>query len=416
VYQSHKPGPSAANDCIDLEAVRRDTPGVDQVIHLNNAGASLMPRPVVDAVVDHIRLEAEIGGYEAADAARHRVAAVYDSLARLLNCSPSEVAILESATRAWDMAFYSMNFRTGDRILTAESEYSSNYIAFLQVCQRTGASVEVVPNDESGQVSVEALRRMIDDSVKLISMNHVPTQGGLVNPAADIGAVAVEAGVPFMLDACQSLGQMELDVEQLGCDILTAAGRKYLRGPRGTGVMYVSRRLLDRLEPPFLDSFSATWVSTDSYEMRDDARKFECWEANYAAKLGLGAAIDYALALGIPRIQARIDQLASFARGELSRLPRLTLRDLGATKCGVITFTLDGVDHEKVFSHLRTRRINTSVSLAKYSLIDMEKRSLPNVMRVSVHYFNTEEEILQLCREIRNFTCCSDGMAGVAVH
>src|SRR5919107_767585 len=323
----------------DLARARRDTPGCEEVLHFNNAGASLMPEPVLEATVSHLRLEARIGGYEAAARAREEIKRVYGATAALIGCRPDEVAVIENATRAWDMAFSSIPLGPGDPIPTAMAEYASNYIAFLQVARKTGAKVEPVPNDEHGQLSVEALREMVDERVKLIAITHVPTNGGLVKPAAGGGKVAREAGVLYLLDACQSIGQVPIDVETIGCDLLSATGRKYLRVPRGTGFLYVRREILEDLEPPFLDLHAAEWTASDRFEIRADARRFENWETNFAGKVGLGVAIDYALDIGLDAIRERDYGLAEILRTRLSEIPGVTVRDIGKERCGIVTFT-----------------------------------------------------------------------------
>jgi cysteine desulfurase/selenocysteine lyase len=382
---------------IDVERVRQDTAGCARVVHLNNAGAALAPRPVVDAVVEHLRLEEEVGGYEAAVARTDRIEHTYDALARLLGAAREDIAVVENATRAWDMAFYSLPWSPGDRILTARAEYASNVIAFLQTARRHGVRVDVVPDDESGRLDVGALRGMIDERVKLIAVTHVPTQGGLVNPAAEIGEVAREAGVTYLLDACQSVGQMPLDVDEIGCDLLTAAGRKFLRGPRGTGFLYCSPRIHERLEPPFLDLHSATWTSPDTYRVREDARRFESWETYFAGKIGLGVAVDYALDLGLDAIQERVTLLADTLRRRLRALPGVSVHDRGTRQCGIVTFTIDGHDSHRIARELQANRINVSVSIADYARWDFEPRALTSVVRASVHYYNTDDEIDRLC-------------------
>jgi cysteine desulfurase / selenocysteine lyase len=394
---------------IDLDRVRRDTPGCAHVLHFNNAGAALMPRPVLDAVTSHLSLEARIGGYEAADEAAEAVEHVYGAAAALFHCHPDEIAVIENATRAWDMAFYSLRFGPGDRILTAAAEYASNYIAYLQMARRTGAIVDVIPNDAHGQISVDALRDAVDERVKLISITHVPTNGGLVNPAAAVGRVAREAGVPYLLDACQSAGQMPVDVKEIGCDMLSATGRKYLRGPRGTGLLYVRRAMIDRLEPPFLDLHAAAWVARDRFELRPDARRFENWETYYAGKIGLGVAIDYALALGLGSIRDRIYALAERLRGQLRECPRVAVHDLGLERCGIVTFTAGGWEPNEIRERLLRQRINVSTSSQQSTRLDMDARGLTGLVRASLHYYNTDDEIERFCRTLTALLTESSG-------
>ncbi|MCP4876572.1 MAG: aminotransferase class V-fold PLP-dependent enzyme, partial [Gammaproteobacteria bacterium] len=288
---------------IDKNAIRSDLVSDEGFIHLDNAGAALMPRCVLDTQLEHLRLEAEVGGYEAERLKGDQINAVYDSVARLINCQRDEVAIVENATVGWMMAFYSIQFEAGDRILTAEAEYASNYLAYLQIVRTRGVEVETVPSTETGELCVESLKKMIDERVKLISVTHVPTNGGLVNPVEEIGAVAKTHDILYLVDACQSAGQIPLDVNAIQCDMLSVTGRKYLRGPRGVGFLFVSKRVLDSLHPPMIDLFSAQWIDADRYELRQDAKRFENWESNYAAKLGLGCAIEYALTIGIDNIR-----------------------------------------------------------------------------------------------------------------
>jgi selenocysteine lyase/cysteine desulfurase len=277
------------------------------------------------------------------------------------------------------------------------AEYASNYISFLQVSQRTGAVVEAIPNDHHGRVSVEALESMIDERVKLIAITHVPTNGGLVNPAIEIGRIARQANILYLLDACQSVGQMPIDVKQIGCDMLSATGRKYLRGPRGTGFLYMRRDLIEHMEPPFLDVHAARWVTKDSYEILADARRFENWESYYAGKIGLGVAIDYALTWGLEEIWARVALLANTLRTRLSQIPRVQVQDLGIQKCGIVTFTVDGWEPKDIRGALASQKINVSISTVYSTRLDMDARGLAGVVRASVHYYNTEEEIERFC-------------------
>ncbi|UPG72957.1 aminotransferase class V-fold PLP-dependent enzyme [Roseomonas gilardii subsp. gilardii] len=381
---------------IDIERVRADTPATARRAYLHNAGAGLMPVPVVGAVKAHLDLEAEIGGYAAAAQEAVRLDGVYRSVARLLNAAPEEIALTENATVAWQMAFYSLRFGPGDRILTAEAEYAANYVAFLQVARRTGAVVEVVPSDATGELDLAALERMIDGRVKLIAVTWVPTNGGLANPAAAIGRIARAHGIPYLLDACQAVGQMPVDVQALGCDMLSATGRKFLRGPRGTGFLYVRQGLLERLEPVMIDHFAAPWVSRGECRLRADARRFETWENNYAARAGLGVAVDYALTLGLEAIEARCHAMATRLREGLRAIPGAMLRDLGRNPSAIVSFTLEGRDARAVVAQAGEAGITIGASEPGSTRIDAERRGLPSLLRASPHYYNNEAEIDRL--------------------
>ena len=378
---------------MDMDRIRAETPGAEKVIHLNNCGAGLMPQPVLDALITHLRLEAEIGGYEAEDAAAGALDNTYGALARLLNCGLDELAVVENATVAWDMAFYGLPMGPGDVVLTAISEYASNYIAYLQRAERDGIEVRVVPNDNAGQTDATALANMIDDRVKLISITHVPTNGGLINPAAAIGKVARDAGVPYLLDACQSAGQIPLDVEAIGCDMLSATGRKFLRGPRGTGFLYVRDSMLEQLDPPFLDLHAATWTAPEQYEVLPNARRFENWENYVAGKVGLGVAVDYALEIGLDAIAERVQGLANGLRQRMAALPGITVQDLGAEKSGIISFSVADTPAEQVATACAAAGINISVSSVRSTQQDMHHRGIAIMNRMGVHYYNTEDEL-----------------------
>lgn len=379
---------------MDLTAIRAATAGLSTGrVFLDSAGSSLPPRVVTDTVVAHLRREAEVGGYRAANERLDDLAAVKTSIATLIGATPDTIALSDSATRSWTDFAYSVPLRPGDRILISEADYASNAIAALQRAAHTGAVVEHIPSDATGRIDTEAFAAMLDERVRLVSLQHAPTNGGLVNPVAEVTRLAHEVGALVLLDACQSVGQLPIDVGALGVDALSATGRKWLRGPRGTGFLYLRGELARSMEPARLDLHSAQWVGSDEYRLAADASRFEFWECDVAARLGLGAAVDYLLAVGPDQAYAAVAERARYLRATLPELPGLTVRDLGTEHSGIVSFTVEGHDPVKLRDGLAEHEVTVTVSHASSTLLDMTARGVAAVVRASPHYFVSPDEL-----------------------
>ncbi len=380
-----------------LDRLRADTPSCLSHVHLNNAGASPTPEPVHRAVLRHLELERRIGGYAAQDAAEAELAAFPAEAAALIGAEgPDEIAFAENATRAWDMAFYGLPLKSGDRVIVHASDYASNHLAIVQRAARDGIAIDAAPSDAFGQVDAEAVARLIGPRTRLIALTHCPSQSGLINPAAAIGRIAREAGVPFLLDACQSVGQLDVDVRDIGCDMLCATGRKFLRGPRGTGFLYVRRSFLESLDPPFADLHSAALDPDGSLVFARGARRFETWERNVAGVIGLAEAIRYARAIGLPAIEARVRGLAAGLRSALTETPGFDCLDVGAELSGIVTFRHRRESPADTAARLRRAGIHVSVAVPAHAPPDFAERIGAPVVRASVHCFNDEDDLERL--------------------
>jgi selenocysteine lyase/cysteine desulfurase len=378
---------------MNVDQLRAQTPGCLHRIHLNNAGAALMSRSTLAAMTTHLQLEAEIGGYEAATQAQEQIDATYAALAQLVGGRSEEVALFDNSTHAWNAAFYSIPLGPGDRILTGRDEYGSNVLAYLQAARRSGAEIVVVPNDGAGQIDLGALARLVDERTKLIGLTWVPTSGGLVNPAAAVGRIAREAGALYLLDATQAVGQFPVDVHEVGCDLLTGTGRKFLRGPRGTGFLWVRGAALERLDPFVVEIGSATWDGGRGFTWADGARRFGSWENSYVNVLGLGAAVRQALELGLDAIGERSRALGERLREDLGQIPGVTTHDLGTHRCAIVTAKIAGRSADDVAAALGRASINVSVTVAEDNPFDTEERGVHPLVRFSPHYYNAEAEL-----------------------
>ena len=375
-----------------LDRWRTDTPGCANVIHLNNAGASLMPRPVIDAIVGHINREANFGGYESGDDAAEAIQRSYANVAELLGAKPRNIAIVENATVAFFQALSAFDFKPGDVIVTTRNDYVSNQLAYLSLAKRHGVEVRRAADLESGGVDPQSVRDLLrNPRARLLAVTWVPTNSGLIQPVEILGEIAQEARVPYLVDGCQAVGELPIDVARLRCDFLSLTARKFLRGPRGIGFLYVADRVLERGDAPlYIDMRGASWATADSYELAPDARRFENWEFSYALVLGLGAAARYAVDAGIDRCSERALMLADKLRDKLSRFARVL--DRGAKRAAIVTADF-GRDASEIVTALRKQNINASATFRAWAILDMTDKRAQSALRLAPHYYNTEEEI-----------------------
>jgi len=387
---------------LDVEALRADTPGTRERVHLNNAGASMMPRPVVAAVQDHLRLEARVGGYEAADLRHEAIRGVYDALASLVSGQTHQVALMEHATSAFVAALSSVPFRPGDVLLTTRHDYASNQIQYLSLVHRWGIEVVRAPDGPEGGVDVGALRDLVHRRrPRLVAMSHIPTNSGLIQDVAAVGAACRERGTLFLVDACQSVGQMPLDAKALGADFLSATARKFLRGPRGAGFLWVSDRALELgLEPLFPDLRGTDWIEADRYQPAPGADRFESWEFAWALILGMGEAARYALEVGLESGRDRAWHLAADLRERLGGIPGIEVLDQGRQLCAIVTVAVTGWEPPALVQALREQSINTSSVTRESAVLDFDAKGVTGALRLSPHYYNTETEIEDVARSL----------------
>ena len=385
----------------EVQKFRDETAGTRNVIHLNNAGSGLMPDVVTQAQLDHIRLESEIGGYEAADLKSDTIRAFYEQAALLFNCKPSNMAFTASATDSYTRALSSIPFKKRDIILTDKDDFVSNQIQFLSLQKRLGIEIVHINNAPAGGVDLNDLEEKLKKhQPRLLAITHIPTNSGLVQPVNEIAKIFSDYSQRhpektwYILDACQSAGQMKLDVQSLHCDFLSLTGRKYLRGPRGTGALYISDKVLHAgLEPMFIDMRGAEWTEKGKYRQQPDARRFEDWEFAYSTVIGTKAAIEYCRNIGEDKIWEQVKLLSGYTRTGLSAMDGVMMMDRGMQNSGSVTFHVAHSGPEYIVQELLRRKINVVASYRAYGLIDFDEKGVAWVIRASPHYYNTTEEI-----------------------
>jgi monomeric sarcosine oxidase len=392
-------GAASRSRPIDLAAERARTPGCQAVtgrprpVHLNAAGAALPTTEVLDAVLAHLRREAEMGGYEAAAAIQEKLRAVYTSAATMLGSPPDDIALVESATVGWQRVIGALGPQPGERILATRSTYVSMALNLLELGRQRGIEIEILPTAADGRVDLDALRAALGRPAAFVTASHVPTSSGLIEPVAEIGALSRAANVPFVLDATQSVGQLPVDVGLIGADALVATGRKFLRGPRGTGLLYVSPELRARSRSTTLDVRGTVWSGDRDYHVTDTALRLETWEASHALRLGLGVALDQLAALGVEHVAAYLDGLGRRLRAGLDSLPHITVQDPSASGGGIVTFSRAGEDPAQTQRRLALAGFAVVCVPASHGQWDLGPRGVESVVRASVHVYNGPDDV-----------------------
>ncbi len=392
---------------LNLRQLRADTPGCVDTLFMNSAGASLMPRPVVAAMADYLQQEAQLGGYEVERLWMSRINRFYDETARLLNTRPGNLAYAYSATDAYIQVLSAIPFRAGDTILTTTHDYVSNQLAFLSLQQRVGIRLLRINNLSNGELDLTHLEELIrEHRPVLVAITHIPTNIGLVQPAEAVGALCRQYGVWYLLDAAQSVGQLPLDVTRIQADFLNGTGRKFLRGPRNTGFLYVSDRVLEAgLTPLYIDRRAATWTEPDGYILQTDARRFELQEISLLS-VGLAEAVRYANQVGIETIARHNQQQMHRLRTGLQAIDGTQLMDQGAVQSNILAFHTDRQPLARLETALRHERVVFTVQYPHFALIDFLDKGLDWVIRFSPHYFNTVQEIDQVVEVVRQAIVC----------
>ncbi|MEL6720780.1 MAG: aminotransferase class V-fold PLP-dependent enzyme [Bacteroidota bacterium] len=390
---------------LNIQQLRQETPACLDKIHFNNAGASLQPQIVVQSVLDYLQIEAQTGGYETAEWRAKDIQGFYLAVASLLKTDARNIAYAHHATEAYNKALSSVPFEKGDVLLTTDDDYASNQIAFLQLQQKLGIQIVRAAQLPKGGVDVNAVEALIKKhQPKLVAVTHIPTNSGLIQDVYSIGQLCQQYDILYLVDACQSVGQLDLDVNKMHCDFLSGTARKYLRGPRGVGFLYVSDKALQaNLEPLFLDLGSANWIGTNAYEVDPSARRFEYWEKNYANVLGTKTAIEYAIEIGLSNIENRVAKLATYARQQLAQETSLSVLDRGTKQCGIVTVHAPHLNGSKLKAALFANNIYVSLATKTSALIDFQQKGVDWALRISPHYFNTEEEIDRLIDCLKHF-------------
>ena len=368
---------------MNLDRIRREFPVVHHCTYLNHAAVGTLPGRAREAVQAYA---ADFNEYAASHYPKWEAAieTTRSRAAQLINAAPEQIAFVKNTTEGLCFAANGIDWRSGDNVVLNDLEFPSNVYPWLNLSQ-IGVETRMVKSID-GRLSVDAIADMIDARTRAVSISHVEYGNGFRNDLAAIGALCREKDVCFVVDAIQSLGQTPVDVAEMGIDILTADGHKWLLSPEGIGIFYCAPHMTDRLK-----LYEVGWNSVadaGNYDVYDPtpaptARRFECGSHNTLGIHALGASLDLLLEVGIEVVQHRLRGLTDLLVEELRAAGYRVLSPRGESEwSGIVTFNSDVHETEALHSTLRTHRIIGA------------RRG--GGIRISPHFYNIEEEVLRV--------------------
>lgn len=374
--------------------------------YLNNAGAGELSNITLNAMIDYYQYEQKVGAYQAAKDKKDIIDMFYTNVAKLINADDvGEIAFVDNASRGWNLAIRGIELSKNDVIVTLSTEFGTNLITIYDHAMKSGASVRVIPCTDKGKVDIQLLEKVLSEyrGVKVIAISHAVAHGSIVNPVEQIGVLARKYGALYIVDACQSVGQITVDVKEIDCDVLVASGRKWLCGPRGTGFMYIRNKT--NIRPTQLDLASADLILNDDYsvtgvKIRQDAKRFEIWERNIASQIGLATAIDIILNVGLDEISRKIKCFSTEIRNAISKNPKLILIGSEESSSGIVGFITKKSDVEKSILDSFVKNGLTISTMSDWDCpLDFPKNGVKTIFRLSPHYY-TNIETIELARKI----------------
>lgn len=375
--------------------------------YFNNAGSGIMSNDTFDTIVNHMRLEMQYGAYKAAIIREKEIKEFYKYAAKLLNAESSEeIAFIDSASRGWNLVMYGLPVTSNTSIVTLESEYGTNLLTIYDIANKTGCSVTVVKCHEDGSFDLLDVEDALSKGECILAVSHVAAQGAIENPVNELGILAEKYKAIYIVDGCQACGQIPINVQEMKCDFYITAGRKWLCGPRGTGILYVKKE--SRFPSSQIDLSTSDLVFDNNNKVVgiktvESAKRFELWEKNVASLLGLSNAIKECLNLGLPRIQDGIISNTIKIREAICNNPKLTLVGKKDAPIGNASFYTNNEALErdiKVF--FEENGFIISCMCDWDCPLFFPKNNVKYIFRITPHYYTPSEEVHEMCECIRN--------------